>query len=139
MSLVPGNPLKMTSVVAAWQGLAKSERVTEWPEAKVNSIVSPTAAVMVSGVKTRPFLPTATWWTFGTEAEDAAVALVVAVVVVVVAEDGLPYWPYTALGSRVARRTVEIDEDIMMPVDCASLVDEKAGNLLEVLEMLCRV
>lgn len=61
MSLVGGKPLKMVSLVAAWQGSEKVDRVTEWPAAKVNSIVSPAAALIVSGVKTSPFLPTATW------------------------------------------------------------------------------
>jgi hypothetical protein len=88
MSLVEAKPLQMALVVAAWQGLENVDRVTEWPPGeKVNSIVSPAAAVMVSGVKTSPFLPTATWWMF--DAEAAAAALVA----VVVEDDpaGLPY------------------------------------------------
>jgi hypothetical protein len=81
ISLVAGNPLQTASVVTAWQGSEKLDRVTEWPATKVNSIVSPGAAVRVSGVKTSPFLPTATWWMFDAEAEaEAAAAELVAVV-----------------------------------------------------------
>jgi len=79
MSLVEAKPLQMTSVIAALQGLENSDRVTEWPPgAKMNSILSPAAAVRVSGVKTSPSLPTATWWMF--DAEAAAAALVAVLV-----------------------------------------------------------
>ena len=79
MSLVEAKPLQMASVVGALQRLENSDRVTEWPLGeKVNSIWSPASAVMVSGVKTSPFLPTATWWMF--DAEAAAAALVAVLV-----------------------------------------------------------
>ena len=90
----------------------KSERVTEWPAAKLNSIVSPTAAVRVSGVKTSPFLPTATLWIL--DAEAAAAALVAAVAVVEEEEDGeLPYWPRTLERMEVRRRKENVDDTIM--------------------------
>lgn len=95
ISLDGGKPLKMVLVVIAWQGFENVDSVTEWPGAKVNSTASPGAAVRVSGVKTSPFLPTATWWML--DAEAAAAAVVVAAVVVVVVEEeaddaGAPYW-----------------------------------------------
>jgi len=87
MSLVEAKPLQMTSVVAAVQGLENSDRVTEWPPgAKMNSILSPAATVRVSGVKTSPSLPTATWWMF-----DAAAAAALVAVWVADDEAGPPY------------------------------------------------
>lgn len=120
MSLVGGKPLKMASLVAAWQGSEKVDRVTEWPAAKVNSIVSPAAALIVSGVKTSPFLPTATWWIV--DAEAAAAALVAVLVVAV--EDGpeLPYCASVPDSIRVHMRR-DIDGD-MAYVCCASSMDE---------------
>lgn len=69
---------------------------------------------MVSGVKTSPFLPTATLWML--DAEAAAVALVAALAVVEEEEDGeLPYWPRT-LDRREVRRRRENADDTMMNV-----------------------
>jgi hypothetical protein len=120
MSLVEVKPLQMTSVVAALQGLENSDRVTEWPPgAKVNSIVSPAAAVRVSGVKTSPFLPTATWWMF--DAEAAAAALVAVLV-----EDDAAGAPYCAsvLHSIELRKSRENDDGDMVGVRCAILMGE---------------
>jgi hypothetical protein len=128
MLLVEAKPLQMASVVAAWQGLENADRATEWPPgAKVNSIVSPAAAVMVSGVKTSPFLPTATWWMFDAEAEAAAVALVAVVV-----EDDAAGAPYcaSALHSIELRKSRENDDGDMVDVRCAILTGEVEKDFL---------
>jgi hypothetical protein len=127
MSLVEAKPLQMTSVVAAWQGLENVDRVTEWPPgAKVNSIMSPAATVRVSGVKTSPFLPTATWWMFDAEAEAAA-----AVLVAVVEDDeaGAPYCA-SVLHSIELRKSRENDDGDMVDVRCAILMGEAEKDFL---------
>jgi hypothetical protein len=121
MLLVEAKPLQMASIVAAWQGLENADRATEWPPgAKVNSIVSPAAAVMVSGVKTSPFLPTATWWMFDAEADAAAL------VAVGVVEDELSGLPYCAsvLHSIELRNSRENDDGYMVDVRCVILIGE---------------
>jgi len=126
MLLVEAKPLQMASVVAAWQGLENADRVTEWPPgAKVNSIVSPAAAVMVSGVKTSPFLPTVTWWMFDAEAGDAAL------VAAVVAEVELSGEPYCAsvLHSIELRKSRENDDGYMVDVRYAILMGEKLRRI----------
>jgi len=127
MSLVEAKPLQMTSVVAASQGLENVDRVTEWPPgAKVNSIVSPAAAVRVSGVKTSPFLPTATWWMFDAE---AAAAALVAVLVEDDAAAGAPYCA-SALHSIELRKSRENDDGDMVDVRCAILMGEAEKDFL---------
>jgi hypothetical protein len=130
MSLVEAKPLQMASVVAAWQGLEKVDRVTEWPPgAKVNSIMSPAAAVMVSGVKTSPFLPTATWWMFDAEATAAAL-------VAVVVEDDEAAAPYcaSALHSIELKKSRENDDGDMVDVRCAILMREVEKGFPDVME-----
>jgi hypothetical protein len=127
MSLVEAKPLQMTSVVAAWQGVENVDRVTEWPPgAKVNSIVSPAAAVRVSGVKTSPFLPTATWWMFDAEATAAAL------VAVLVEDDDEAGEPYCAsvLHSIELRKRRENDDGDMVDVRCAILMGEAEKDFL---------
>ena len=127
MSLVEAKPLQMTSVVAALQGLENVDRVTEWPPgAKVNSIVSPAAAVRVSGVKTSPFLPTATWWMFDAE---AAAAALVAVLVEDDDEAGEPYCA-SVLHSIELRKSRENDDGDMVDVRCAILMGEAEKDFL---------
>jgi hypothetical protein len=127
MSLVEAKPLQMTSVVAAWQGLENVDRVTEWPPgAKVNSIMSPAAAVRVSGVKTSPFLPTATWWMFDAE---AAAAALVAVLVEDDDEAGEPYCA-SVLHSIELRKRRENDDGDMVDVRCAIVMGEAEKDFL---------
>ena len=98
----------------------------------MNSIVSPALAVMVSGVKTSPFLPTATWWTFDTEAAAAAL-----VAVVEGADDPeSPYW-LSALGSRHVKSSRENDEYIMVDAVGAGLTRVKSRKVSRCFWKLC--
>jgi len=53
----PTRPEKKPPVKGA-QGVSKGPCETSWPGAKSKTMVSPTAAVVVSGLKTSPVLPT---------------------------------------------------------------------------------
>lgn len=72
--------------------------------------MSPTAAVRVSGVKVRPFWPTATSWTVAFEEEDAGVEVVLLLLVVVVGELLSVLYPYWAwiVGKRERRERKKI-------------------------------
>ena len=72
------------------QGLSKLDRATEWPGWITNSTTSPSPAVMVSGVKTKPFLPTWTVCTF----EEPPAAVVAAGAAADAELDEEPLLPY---------------------------------------------
>lgn len=81
-------PLKKEVAFRGSQGLAKDDCATECLAGKKwNSTVSPTFAVMVEGLKTRPSFPTVTEWT---GPDDEAVLTAAADATVVVPLEPLP-------------------------------------------------
>jgi len=110
------------------QGLAKSLCATEWPALKVNSIMSPTAAVTVSGVNFSAG-PTVTWWMPAVEA--AAVALAVEEVVV---GSLSPYWGLARVDvasterMRVAEESTECILSWCVYADCGESLCGSSGG-----------